>query len=206
MFLFQNKTFVHNVLVFFILPFPFSRSFYLPESNPLLSFKNHVREVHLYTENHRRGMFLQINLDGKVSGSDAQNAYSVLQLKSVKPGHVVIRGPSSSLFLCSDSGGHLRGQGVYEEADCCFTELLLADGYTRFLNAHHGTPVSLAPRLSPDQHSVPFTRFLPLGNTLPSEILSEEPIKTQRNLNVGSDDPFGMGLHTMVSPQLVLDK
>lgn len=34
----------------------------------------------------------------------------VLQLKSVKPGHVVIRGPSSSLFLCSDSEGHLRGQ------------------------------------------------------------------------------------------------
>lgn len=83
-------------------------------------------------------MFLQINQDGRVSGSDARNAYSkylkfepepirmgdvrpgkptellrvpgVLQMKSVKPGHVVIRGQSSSLFLCADSGGHLRGQ------------------------------------------------------------------------------------------------
>lgn len=34
----------------------------------------------------------------------------VLELKSVKSGHVVVKGKSSSLFLCVDSGGHLRGQ------------------------------------------------------------------------------------------------
>lgn len=34
----------------------------------------------------------------------------VLQLKSVKPGHIAIKGQSSSLFLCVDSGGRLRGQ------------------------------------------------------------------------------------------------
>lgn len=34
----------------------------------------------------------------------------VLELKSVRTGHVVIRGKSSSLFLCMDSTGQLRGQ------------------------------------------------------------------------------------------------
>lgn len=41
----------------------------------------------------------------------------MLQLKSVKPGHVVIKGLSSSLFLCVDSGGHLKGQ-VRESEKC----------------------------------------------------------------------------------------
>lgn len=34
----------------------------------------------------------------------------VLELKSVQQGQTVIRGQSSSLFLCLDSRGHLRGQ------------------------------------------------------------------------------------------------
>lgn len=34
----------------------------------------------------------------------------VLELKSVKPGHIAIKGQSSSLFLCMDSEGRLRGQ------------------------------------------------------------------------------------------------
>lgn len=34
----------------------------------------------------------------------------VLELKSVTSGHVVIKGQSTSLFLCVDSGGHLSGQ------------------------------------------------------------------------------------------------
>lgn len=34
----------------------------------------------------------------------------VLELKSVKPGHIAIKGKSTSLFLCLDSGGHLKGQ------------------------------------------------------------------------------------------------
>ncbi|XP_054605141.2 fibroblast growth factor 21 [Nothobranchius furzeri] len=206
MLLFPNTPFCLSFSLFLILPLPFSLSFYVPESNPLLSFNSQVREVHLFTENHRRGMFLQINLDGRVSGSDAQTAFSVLQLKSVKPGHAVIKGQSSSLFLCMDSGGHLRGQSVYEEADCSFRELLLADGYTRFLNSHHGIPISLASRNSQDQHSVPFTRFLPLRNMLPVEGISEDPVNHQRGINVESDDLFGMGLNTVVSPQLLMEK
>ncbi|KAM4525750.1 fibroblast growth factor 21 [Fundulus diaphanus] len=201
MFLFPNTLFSHQFpILFLILSLHFSWSFYLPESNPIIAFRNQLREVHLYTENHRRGLYLQLNLDGSVTGSDARTPYSVLQLQSVKQGHVVLKGQSSSLFLCMDSAGNLRGQSAYEEADCSFRELLLADGYTRFLN--HGIPVSLASRTSPDRHSVPFTRFLPLRNTLQ---FSEEPTKTQ-NFNVDSDDLFGVGQNTVVSPQLFVDK
>ncbi|KAM9336790.1 fibroblast growth factor 21 [Symphorus nematophorus] len=206
MFLFPRTSFSYLCYFLLIIRFPFSLTFYLPDSNPLLSFTGQVREVHLYTENHRRGMYLQMTLDGRVSGSDAQTPYSVLELKSVKPGHVVIKGQSSSLFLCVDSGGRLWGQRHYTEADCTFRELLLADGYTRFLSSHHGSPVSLASKQSPDRHTVPFTRFLPLRNTLAGDGLSEQPPNNERYFNVDSDDPLGMGLNTMVSPQFSVDK
>ncbi|KAM4715242.1 fibroblast growth factor 21-like [Anableps anableps] len=207
MFLLPNNLFSYPFpILFLILSLPFSRSFYLPESNPIFAFRNQLREVHLYTENHRRGLYVQINVNGSVTGSDAQTPYSVLQLKSVKQGHVVIKGQLSSLFLCMDSSGNLRGQSVYEEADCSFRELLLADGYTRFLSSHHGIPLSLASRNSPDRHSVPFTRFLPLRNTLTVENVSDESTKTQRDFNLDSDDLFGMGQNMVVSPQLFMDQ
>ncbi|KAM6897485.1 fibroblast growth factor 21 [Xenentodon cancila] len=195
---------------FLILPLRFSLSFYLPDSNPLLSFNNQVREVHLYTvlaaENHRRGMFLQINVDGRVTGSEAQTPYSLLQLKSVKAGYVVIKGQSSFLFLCVDSRGQLRGQRLYTEADCSFRELLLADGYTRFLSLHHGIPVSLASRHSPDPQAVPFTRFLPLTNTLNLESMSGNPPNNQKDFNMDSDDLLGIGRNAVVSPQLIMEE
>ncbi|KAF0025357.1 hypothetical protein F2P81_022238 [Scophthalmus maximus] len=157
-------------------------------------------------DNHRRGMYLQMTQDGRVSGSDVQTPYSLLQMKSVKSGHIVIRGLSSSLFLCVDSGGHLRGQAHYTEADCTFQELLLADGYTRFLSSHHGFPVSLASRHPPGRHSVPFTRFLPLRNTLTLESVSEQPPSSQKYFNLDSDDPFEMGRSSLISPQFSAGK
>uniref|UniRef100_A0A3B3DRY0 Fibroblast growth factor n=1 Tax=Oryzias melastigma TaxID=30732 RepID=A0A3B3DRY0_ORYME len=195
-----------NTFVFtFSLIFPLCFGFYLPDSNPLLVFSNQVREVHLYTgtvQTHKTF----INSDGRVTGNDAQTPYSVLQLQSVKPGYVVIRGLSSSLFLCVDSGGHLQGQNVYTEADCSFRELLQADGYTRFLSSSYGIPLSLASRHSSDRPSVPFTRFLPLRNILPPESPPQQPSNNQRFLNVDSGDLFGMGLNAVVSPHLSVEK
>uniref|UniRef100_A0A667XJR1 Fibroblast growth factor n=1 Tax=Myripristis murdjan TaxID=586833 RepID=A0A667XJR1_9TELE len=130
----------------------------------------------------------------------------LLELKSLQPGQIVIKGQSSSLYLCVDSQGHLRGQSHYTEADCTFRELLLADGYTRFLSLHHGLPVSLASKHSPEQNALPFTRFLPLRNTLAAETASVHHPKPQENLNMDSDDPLGMGLSSLVSPQFSADK
>ncbi|KAM8729579.1 fibroblast growth factor 21 [Acanthopagrus schlegelii] len=205
MFLFPHTSLSYLPSLLLIISLPFSLSFYLTDSNPLLSFNSQVREVHLYTDNHRRGMYLQMTPDGRVSGSDAQTLNSVLELKSVKSGHVAIKGQSTSLFLCMDNEGHLTGQSHYSEADCTFRELLLADGYTRFLSSHHGSPVSLASKHSPDRHTVPFTRFLPLRNTLAGESVSEQP-HNPRYFDVDSDDPLGMGLNDVVSPQLSVDK
>ncbi|XP_076008408.1 fibroblast growth factor 21 [Genypterus blacodes] len=190
----------------FIFSLPFSFAFYLPDSNPLLSFNMHVRETHLYTENHRRGMYLQMTPDGGVSGSAAQTQYSVLELKSVQQGQTVIRGQLSSLFLCLDSRGHLRGQSVYAEADCSFTELLLADGYTRFLSSHDRLPVSLAPKHLTDRHSLPFTRFLPLRNTLTVETVTERPPTNHPSFNMDSEDLFGMSHGSIVSPHFSGEK
>ncbi|XP_056285238.1 fibroblast growth factor 21 [Pseudoliparis swirei] len=201
MFLFPCTSFSYLSSFLFIIPLPFSLSFYLTDSNPLLSFSNQVREVHLYTENHRRGMYLQMTLDGRVSGGDAHTADSVLELKSVQAGHVVIKGRRSSLFLCMDGGGRLSGKGQYSEADCTFRELLLADGYTRFLSSLHRFPVSLASRQSPDRHSIPFTRFLPLRIALAEESVSEQPPDSQRRFHVDSGDLLGMAVNTVDSPQ-----
>ncbi|XP_020496208.1 fibroblast growth factor 21 [Labrus bergylta] len=206
MFLFPHTLTFYLPAFLFIISLPFSLPFYLPDSNPLSNLNNQVREVLLYTDNHRRGMYLQMTLDGRVSGSDAQTPQSVMELKSINPGNVVIKGRSAALFLCMDSEGHLRGQRQYVEADCTFRELLLADGYTRFLSSHHGVPVSLASKHSPDRHAVPFTRFLPLRNTLAGESVPEQPQNNERYFNVDSDDLLGMGLNTVGSPQLSMDK
>ena len=159
----------------------------------------------------------------------------VLELKSVRPGHVVIKGRSTSLFLCMDSGGQLRGQvsnnsfsilaprsflspmdnlhllccllqRQYEEADCTFRELLLADGYTRLLSSHYGFPVSLVSKHSPHRNSLPFTRFLPITNTLTRVSVSDQPPNNQKYFNMDSDDLLGMGLNSMSSPHFSMDK
>ncbi|XP_072312525.1 fibroblast growth factor 21 [Eucyclogobius newberryi] len=201
--MFFGKQYALIALLLFIL-LPCIQSFYIPNSNPLLAFGNQVRETHLYTDNHRRGMYLQIMLDGQVSGSGSQTQYSVLQLKSVQTGEVVIIGCRSSLFLCVDSRGHLRGQSHYTEADCTFRELLLADGYTRFISSHYGLPVSLAPKHSQDLNALSFTRFLPLRNSL-SEEATAETISRQQYVNLDSHDPLGMET-AVVSPQIFIQR
>ncbi|XP_049614318.1 fibroblast growth factor 21 [Syngnathus scovelli] len=203
MFWSANKIFGYFFLLAILLRI--SMCLYLPDSNPLLAFNGQVREVHLYTENHRRGMYLQISQDGSVSSSDVQTPYGVLQLQSVQPGHIAIKGQRSSLFLCADSAGSLRGQSNFSEVDCTFRELLLADGYTRFVSPHHGFALSLGPRRSPDGHAVPFTRFLPLRDTLPRETASQRAPERE-NFNLDSDDLLGMSQGSILSPQLSVEK
>ncbi|KAL4617851.1 fibroblast growth factor 21-like isoform X1 [Arapaima gigas] len=173
------------------------------DSNPLLSFSDQVRERHLYTANKRHGLFLEMAPDGIVRGTPIQTANSVLELRSVRAGQTVIRGVSSSLYLCADERGQLRGQRTYAEADCTFNELLLEDGYTLFLSVRHRLPVSLTTRRSAGNHIPPFSHFLPVRNQLftgqqgeEEEDRSKMPNKDYVDLN--SDDPFGMRLMDLV--------
>uniref|UniRef100_A0A8C7D5D3 Fibroblast growth factor n=2 Tax=Oncorhynchus kisutch TaxID=8019 RepID=A0A8C7D5D3_ONCKI len=130
-------------------------------------------------------------------------------MRSVREGETVIKGVSSSLFLCVDSIGQLRGQSHYTEADCTFRELLLADGYSRFFSSHHKLYVSLTSKGSTPQHGLPFHRFLPLRNILVSRSMTntaENQQQNQQQLDLDSDNPFGRSLTGVVSPQFSRDK
>ncbi|KAK0146929.1 Fibroblast growth factor 21 [Merluccius polli] len=176
--------------------------FYVPDSGPLLWLGDQVRERHLYTESQRRGLFLEMSPDGQVTGSAAQTPHSVLELRSVRPGDTVIRARLSSLYLCVDRTGHLTGQRQYTESDCTFREVILEDGYTRFLSMHHGLPVSLAPK--PGKQGLRFSRFLPLRCSLSEErVLATQ--QTPEALDLDSGDPLGMGLGSLLSPAFSLD-
>ncbi|XP_036391995.1 fibroblast growth factor 21-like [Megalops cyprinoides] len=193
--------FAISLLLLLLLLLPHSHSFYLPDSNPLFSFNDQVRKRHLYTESKRQGLFLEMDKDGTVKGSPIQTANSALELRSVRAGETVIRGVSSSLYLCMDRAGHLRGQGLYTEADCTFRELLLENGYTLFLSRQNGLPLSLTSRQSQDKRVPPFSQFLPLRQLAGSEIQERqnENLQTnQQHLNLESEDPFGMHLQDSV--------
>nr|XP_023695646.1 fibroblast growth factor 21-like isoform X1 [Paramormyrops kingsleyae] len=197
-------------ITFFLFFLPLSLLFYLPDPNPLLSFSDHVRERHLYTEDKRRGLFLEICPDGVVKGTPIQTENSVLQLRSVRAGETVIQASSSFLYLCANKKGHLWGQRIYTEADCTFKELLLEDGYTLFLSVNHDIPVSLTSKRPPGKHLPPFSRFLPMQNVLHMESgeekQSEFPMKNKEHLDLDSDDPFGMRLgESVISPAFNLN-
>nr|XP_006643162.1 PREDICTED: fibroblast growth factor 19-like [Lepisosteus oculatus] len=139
----------------------------------------------------------------------------LLELRSLSSEVTVIQGVHTSLYLCMDELGHLRGQRTFSEADCTFTELVLPDGYSLFLSVRHGRAVSLQParraQLPPGKRLPPLSQFLPVISRLPpgEEILGYEDLsfpelKLHRNpLDLDSGDPFGSGLelaNALLSP------
>ncbi|KAG9264086.1 fibroblast growth factor 21 isoform X2 [Astyanax mexicanus] len=114
----------------------------VPIDSVMAPFSGLVRERLLYTGNRRQGLFMEIDADGSVQASPDPSSNCVLELRSLSPGKTIIQGVRTSLFLCVNSQGHLRGQRDYVEEDCTFRELLM-DSYTLFLSPHTGLPVSL---------------------------------------------------------------
>uniref|UniRef100_A0A8C9R1B4 Fibroblast growth factor n=2 Tax=Scleropages formosus TaxID=113540 RepID=A0A8C9R1B4_SCLFO len=166
-------------------------------NSPPLHFHDQVRQRHLYTESSRRGLFLEIAPDGAVRGTPVQTLNSVLELRSVQAGQTVIQGVRSSLYLCVDGDGHLRGRRRYTEADCTFRELLLADGYTVFLSPHHGLPITLASKVSVTNRPLPFSHFLPVRNSVtlgggPEGNRDESLSQPHSAMDLDSQDPLGM--------------
>ncbi|XP_051995548.1 fibroblast growth factor 21 [Xyrauchen texanus] len=157
-----------------------------------------------------------MNADGSVRGSPVQNSNCVQELRSVKAGETVIRGVATSLFLCVNNAGNLRGQWDYTEEDCTFQELLLADGYSLFLSPHNGLPVSLLSNQLGQRYSAPFSRFLPIMNTQFTASRNGENSQIHevkqyiQDINLDSDDPLGMGhqshIQIVFSPSLHTEK
>ncbi|KPP64211.1 fibroblast growth factor 21-like [Scleropages formosus] len=119
-------------------------------NSPPLHFHDQVRQRHLYTESSRRGLFLEIAPDGAVRGTPVQTLNSVLELRSVQAGQTVIQGVRSSLYLCVDGDGHLRGR-VRRKAqprhtptcDMLHVVLLFPCSFFRRLPSHCSSCVSL---------------------------------------------------------------
>ncbi|KAL6112643.1 fgf19 [Pungitius sinensis] len=64
-----------------------------------------VRLKHLYAG--RAGLHLLIGEEGQIQGSAQQSQYSLLEIRAVGPGCVVIRGVATARFLCIEGNGRL---------------------------------------------------------------------------------------------------
>ncbi|KAJ1131415.1 hypothetical protein NDU88_009752 [Pleurodeles waltl] len=179
-------------LLFLVMSLVSSRTtgaFPVHDSNPVLEFSDQVRLRHLYASNEDTQTHLQITPEGEVSGSLHQTLYSLLEIKAVKPGILVIRGKKSGLYLCMDHTFQLYGSKAYKEEDCNFREVPLKDGHVLYFSERHRASLALKTAKGP-----PLTQFLPMQNTIPLEemFINSDPFEgfRKRILDVESDDPF----------------
>ncbi|XP_029284245.1 fibroblast growth factor 19 [Cottoperca gobio] len=127
-----------------------------------------VRLRHLYAA--RPGMHLLISGDGQIHGSAHQTPYSLLEIRPVDPGCVVIKGVATAQFLCIEGDGRLYSSHTYSRDDCTFREQILPDGYNIYVSDRHGALLSLGnprQRLQGRDRGVPaLAQFLPRINNL----------------------------------------
>ncbi|XP_061670521.1 fibroblast growth factor 19 [Syngnathoides biaculeatus] len=145
---------------------------YLPlsnlESHSHNSWSETVRLRHLYAA--RAGVHLLIQEDGQVLGSADQTLYSLLEIRPVDPGCIVIKGIETEQFLCMEVNGSLYSSHVYSRDDCTFREQILPDGYSIYTSVRHGVLLSLGNhrrRLQGRDSGVPaLAQFLPRISTV----------------------------------------
>ncbi|KAM7423549.1 hypothetical protein PAMA_000074 [Pampus argenteus] len=127
-----------------------------------------VRLRHLYAV--RPGLHILISGDGHIYGSADQTLYSLLEIRPVNPGCVVIRGVATARFLCIEGDGRLYSSHTYSRDDCTFREQILPDGYNIYVSDRHGALLSLGnhrQRLQGRDRGVPaLAQFLPRISTL----------------------------------------
>ncbi|KAG8001036.1 Fibroblast growth factor 19 [Nibea albiflora] len=127
-----------------------------------------VRLRHLYAA--RPGLHLLISGDGQIHGSEDQSVYSLLEIRPVDSGCVVIRGAATERFLCIEGDGRLYSSHTYSKDDCTFREQILPDGYNIYVSDRHGVLLSLGnhrQRLQGRDQGVPaLAQFLPRISTL----------------------------------------
>lgn len=127
-----------------------------------------VRLRHLYAA--RPGLHLLISGDGQIHGSAHQTPYSLLEIRPVDLGCVVIRGAATARFLCIEGDGRLYSTHTYSRDDCTFREQILPDGYNIYVSDRHGALLSLGnqrQRMQGRDRGVPaLAQFLPRISTL----------------------------------------
>ncbi|XP_034734340.1 fibroblast growth factor 19 [Etheostoma cragini] len=173
------------------------------------SWSQMVRLRHLYAA--RPGLHLMISGDGQIDGSAHQTPYSLLEIRAVDPGCVVIRGVATAQFLCIEANGRLYSSHTYSRDDCTFREQILPDGYNIYVSDRHRALLSLGnhhQRLQGRDRGVPtLAQFLPrigtLDNSSPPglDILSElRQSATQTEEPVDTMDSFGKLSQIIHSP------
>ncbi|KAM8762813.1 fibroblast growth factor 19 [Acanthopagrus latus] len=127
-----------------------------------------VRFRHLYAA--RPGLHLLISGDGQIHSSADQTLHSLLEIRPVDPGCVVIRGAATARFLCIEADGRLYSSHTYDRDDCTFKEQILPDGYNIYVSDRHRVLLSLGnhrQRLQGRDRDFPaLAQFLPRISTL----------------------------------------
>ncbi|XP_017332916.1 fibroblast growth factor 19 [Ictalurus punctatus] len=169
----------------------------LADSGPHLAndWGESVRLRHLYAA--RPGLHLQISKDGKIGGSHVQSSHSLVEIRTVDTGCVVIKGVASSQYLCMEANGKLYGSYIYIKDDCSFLEQVMADGYNIYVSGKHGTLVSLAGGKNRRQNAL--SQFLPLLNSLPQEPTEYNERKVHSAVDPEQDLHLGVQADSMES-------
>ncbi|XP_061133397.1 fibroblast growth factor 19 [Syngnathus typhle] len=138
------------------------------ESHSHTSWSETVRFRHLYAA--RAGVHLMIHEDGQILGSADQTLYSLMEMRPVDPGCIVIRGIETAQFLCMDVDGRLYSSHIYSRDDCTFREQIKPDGYSIYISVRHGVLLSLGnhrQRLQGRDSGAPsMAQFLPRISTI----------------------------------------
>ncbi|CAF99073.1 unnamed protein product, partial [Tetraodon nigroviridis] len=119
--------------------------------------RDYRRLARLYCMN--GGHHLQILPDGTVRGlRDDGDAHTILKLKAVERGVVVIRGTEAGRYLAMDDQGQLYGSPTVTD-ECYFLEQLEENHYNTYLSRSHrdrgwfvGLKKSGQPKLGPRTH------------------------------------------------------
>uniref|UniRef100_A0A3Q1JH96 Uncharacterized protein n=1 Tax=Anabas testudineus TaxID=64144 RepID=A0A3Q1JH96_ANATE len=185
----------------------------LPEQGPHINhgWDQVVRLRHLYAA--RPGLHLLINANGQIHGSEAQTLHSLLEIRPVDSGCVVIRGVATERFLCIEGDGTLyssvRFQYDKETNDCTFREKILSDGYNIYVSDKHRVLLSLGnhrQRLQGRDRGVPaLAQFLPRFSTLDQSLTPglEVPGEPGQNTAETEEEPvdtFGKLYQIIHSP------
>lgn len=166
-----------------------------------------VRLRHLYAA--RPGLHLLISVDGQVHGAADQSPYSLLEIRPVAPGSVVIRGVATDRFLCTRRDATLYASPTFIGDDCTFREQILPDGYNIYTSDKHGVLVSLGnprQRLKGRDRGAPaLAQFLPRMNSLevppPPRLHLLDPSSTNQTEEPLDDmDSFGKLSQIIHSP------
>ncbi|XP_006804231.1 fibroblast growth factor 19 [Neolamprologus brichardi] len=166
-----------------------------------------VRLRHLYAT--RPGVHLLISEGGQIRGSAVQTLHSLMEIRPVGPGRVVIRGVATARFLCIEDDGTLYSSHAYSREDCVFREQILPDGYNIYISDRHGVLLSLGnhrQRLQGSDRGDPaLAQFLPRISTLnqmpsPGANIGDHVTVAKTEEAVDTIDSFGKFSQIIDSP------